>query len=211
MKETIYLKTIEELLEECGEDKFQNLSTTSFKFKTDLWNYFSAMPESRYFNCVEFGTHKGQTTRILSHLFKNIYTLNLPNHFSEAERLNADRQNIKFVGIDLYDKNEYPLEKPFKHEPCNVFFIDAVHEFDAIMDDFSRSLNFTFDERYPRYFIFDDYGQENRQVYQVVNQLIRVGRLEKIAYFGHEPNHNFGGYPARILKDHEGIICKLKD
>lgn len=207
MKETIYLKTIEELLEECGEDKFQNLSTTSFKFKTDLWNFFTAIPESRYLNCVEFGTHKGQTTRILSHLFRNVYSINLPNHFDQAERLNADRQNIKFIGMNLY---EQPIDENFKHDPCNVFFIDAVHEFDPIMSDFSRSLNFKFDERYPRYFIFDDYGQDNRQVWQVVNQLIRVGRLEKIAYFGHDPNHSFGGHPERILKDYEGILCKLK-
>jgi len=207
MKKTVYLKTIKELLEECGEDKFQNLSTTSFKFKTDLWNYFSTIPESRYLNCVEFGTHKGQTTRILSHLFKNVYSINLPNHFDQAERLNADRQNIKFIGMNLY---EQPIDQNFKHEPCNVFFIDAVHEFDAIMSDFSRSLNFDFDERHPRYFIFDDYGQDNRQVWQVVNQLIRVGRLEKISYFGHLPNHNFGGHPVRILKDHEGILTILK-
>jgi hypothetical protein len=207
MKETIYLKTIEELLEEVAEDKKDNLSTTSFKFKTDLWNFFTNLPDSQKLNCVEFGTHKGQTTRILSHLFKTVYSINLPNHFDQAERLNSDRQNIKFIGMNLY---EQPIDENFKHEPCNVFFIDAVHEFDAIMSDFSRSLNLKFDERYPRYFIFDDYGQDNRQVWQVVNQLIRVGRLEKIAYFGHEPNHNFGGYPARILKDFEGIICKLK-
>lgn len=207
MKETIYLKTIEELLEECGEDKFQNLSTTSFKFKTDLWNFFINLPDSQKMNCVEFGTHKGQTTRILSHLFNLVYSINLPNHFDQAERLNSDRQNIKFIGMNLY---EQPIDENFKHESCNVFFIDAVHEFDAIMSDFNRSLNFDHDENFPVYFIFDDYGQDNRQVWQVVNQLIRVGRLEKIAYFGHEPNHNFGGYPARILKDHEGIICKLK-
>lgn len=207
MKETVYLKTIEELLEEVAEDKKDNLSTTSFKFKTDLWNFFTTIPESRYYNCVEFGTHKGQTTRVLSHLFKNVYTINLPNHFDQAERLNADRQNIKFIPMNLY---EQPLDQNFKHEPCNVFFIDAVHEFDAIMSDFSRSLNFTFDERHPRYFIFDDYGQDNRQVWQVVNQLIRVGRLEKVCYIGHEPNHNFGGHPARVLKDFEGILTRLR-
>lgn len=207
MKNRTLLKTIDELLEEVGEDKFQNLSTTSFKLKTDLWNFFLDKPESQYYNCVEFGTHKGQTTRILSHLFKNVYSINLPNHFSEAERLNADRQNIKFIGMDLY---QVPVDENFKHEPCNVFFIDAVHEFDQIMMDFTRCLKLNRDESQPVYIVFDDYGQDNRQVWQAVNQLIRVGTLEKVCYIGHEPNHNFGGYPVRILKDYEGIICKLK-
>ena len=31
---------INKLLEEIGEDKTQNMSTTSFKFKEDIWEYF---------------------------------------------------------------------------------------------------------------------------------------------------------------------------
>lgn len=201
-----YLKTIDELLEEVGEDKFQNLSTTSFKFKTDLWNFFTNMVESQHFNALEFGTHKGQTTRILGHLFRKVWTINLPNHFYEAKMLNSDLENITYVELDL---KSTPTDKIFKTDPINVFFIDAIHEFDAIMKDFARSLNFPNNEQFPIYFIWDDYGQENREVYMAVQQLIQTNKLEKVCYIGHEPNHNFGGRPPRILKEHEGIITKL--
>ena len=63
------MKTIDELLEEVGEDKFQNLATTSFKFKTDVWEFFKAIEGVDKWNCCEFGTHKGQSSRILSFLF----------------------------------------------------------------------------------------------------------------------------------------------
>lgn len=201
------LKTIDELLVEVGEDKFQNLSTTSFKFKRDLWEYFTNLEGSDLMNAVEFGTHKGQTTRILSFLFRKVYSINLPKHFSEAERLNSDRDNIEFKGMDLYQTS---VEENFTHDPVNVFFIDAVHEFDAIMTDFARCMNFKHNPKFPLYFVFDDYGQPDRKVWQAVNQLIMVGRLEKIKYIGHEPRHSFGGHPERVIQDWEGIICKLK-
>jgi hypothetical protein len=67
------IKTIEDILGDCGEDKFQNFTTTSNKFKTDLLNFFQSIPESKKWNALEYGTHKGQTTRVLSFLFKNVY------------------------------------------------------------------------------------------------------------------------------------------
>lgn len=199
-------KTIDELLNEIKEDKVDNLSTTSFKFKTDLWNFFKGdddKSQNKKLNCVEFGTHKGQTTRILSHLFSKVYTVNLPKHFDEAMRLNFDRDNIKYVPMDLY---QTPVEENFKHEPISVFFVDAVHSFDAVMSDVTRLMNFNLEEDV--YVIFDDYGC-HKDVFYAVGQLIRIGTLKKITYIGHEKGFNFGGNPNRILFDREGIICKL--
>lgn len=200
------IKTIEELLFEVREDKVDNLSTTSFKFKTEVWNYFKQHPKHYRYHCVEFGTHKGQTTRILSHLFEQVYTINLPNHFGEAMELNRDRDNIVYCSMDLYNT---PIYKNFTHKPITVFFIDAVHTFDSVMYDFSRCLEFKHYENNDVYFIFDDYGAY-REVWTAVNQLIRINKIEKVCYIGHEPRHSFGGTPERILQDHEGIICKLK-
>ena len=200
------MKTIDDLLKEVVEDKVDNLSTTSFKFKKDLWEFFEGDNEDSEFkklNSVEFGTHKGQTTRILSYLFSRVYTVNLPKHFDEAQRLNFDRQNIEYVGMDLY---QTPVEKNFKHLPVSVFFIDAVHTFDAVMEDVTRSLNFNLEKEV--YFVFGDYGCI-KDVFYAVGQLIRIGKFEKIKYIGHEPGFNFGGSPNRILYDWEGIICKL--
>ena len=57
---------IDQLLKEIGEDKIQNMTTTSLKFKRDVWEFFQGFQDKV---AVEFGTHKGQTTKILSHFF----------------------------------------------------------------------------------------------------------------------------------------------
>lgn len=198
-------KTIEDLLNDVAEDKCDNFSTTSFKFKTDLWNFFKELDGSSKFNCVEFGTHKGQTTRILSFLFERgmIYTINKPGHMDSALKLNADRENITYVEMDLYTQ---PIEDNFIHQPINAVFIDADHSTSAILTDFARSCNFKRSE--PMYFVFDDYGLHS-EVRYAVDQLLQFGNLEKVCYIGHEPRHSFGGRPERILTHHEGIICKL--
>ena len=61
---------IEKLLKQIKEDKVDNMSTTSFKFKRDVWDFFQGFQDKI---AVEFGTHKGQTTRILSFLLTNIF------------------------------------------------------------------------------------------------------------------------------------------
>lgn len=201
-----YFKTIEQILEEVGEDKHQNLSTTSLKFKKDIWEFFESFSESNQLNAIEFGTHKGQTTRLLSFIFKKVWSINLPNHFAEAEQLNKDRDNIQFVPFDLYQTD---LDENFKHSPSNVFLIDAGHSFDNVISDFSRTLNLKTNPDFPIFYIFDDYGLI-RDVHNAIEQLIRIGKLEKVCYIGHEPNHVFQEHPPKILNDYEGIICKLK-
>lgn len=200
-------KTIQELLAEVKEDKKDNLRTTSFKFKTDLWNFFSEEGKFpfRDKNAVEFGTHKGQTTRIMAHLFKNVYTVNLPNHFDEAMFLNQDMENIHYIPMDLYQTE---VDDNFKHEPITMFFIDALHTFEGIMSDVTRCLNMKL-AKGDNFIIFDDYGQSSREVFMAVNQLIKVGQLERVIYIGHPPYYSFGGNPERKLEDHEGIICKI--
>lgn len=197
-------KTIDDLLEEIGEDKHQNLSTTSFKFKRDVWEFFNE--GSTKLNCVEFGTHKGQTTRVLSHLFDKglVYTINLAGHFDAARQLNKDRTNIKYIPLDLYQTD---IEENFPHKPISVFFIDAMHTETAVLTDVARTGNMKLADG-DVYYIFDDYGLE-RPVWQAVNQLIYVGKLEKVRYIGHDPRTSFGGVPERVLRDYEGIICKL--
>ena len=84
---------IDQLLEEVGEDKTQNMTTTSLKFKRDVWEFFQGFEDKI---AVEFGTHKGQTTKILSHLFKKVYTVNNQDN-AEAKRLNKNIQNIEYI------------------------------------------------------------------------------------------------------------------
>ena len=207
--DTIYMpKTIDDLLQDVKEDKVDNLSTTSFAFKRDVWEFFHGDDKEspfRKMRCVEFGTHKGQTTRILAHLFKHVYTINLPKHFDQAKALNKDLDNISYIEMDLYRQD---VDVNFKHDPISVFFIDAVHSFDAVMYDVTRALNLQLADD-DVYFIFDDFGSY-KEVFTAVSQLMRIGQLERVQYLGHKAGFNFGGSPERRLFDHEGIICKLK-
>lgn len=195
--------TIHELLSEPGqEDKIQNLSTVSLKFKEDLWNFFNR-PEFKYQTCCEFGTHKGQTTRILSFLFEKVITINLPGHFDEAMKFNADRSNIEFFGIDLY---AYPPDVIIHPEKIDVFFIDANHEYNQVMHDVEKIQNMNLGDEV--FIIFDDYGGQIG-VNIAVNDLVEDHTVDIISTIGHKPGHSFGGTPERILKDWEGIICRL--
>ena len=197
---------IEKLLEEVGEDKYQNFTTTSKKFKRDLWEFCNdpiyVGVGQRLRSCVEYGTHKGQTTRILAHFFDHVYTINLPNHFDSAKELNKDLDNITYIELDLYNSDVFEqLIEEFVH----LFFIDAVHSYDAVMSDFTRSLNIApLDD--PCYFVFDDFGTYP-EVKKAIEDLIWVGKLEIVKFIGHEPTHDFG--QGRILQDWEGVICKL--
>ena len=53
-------------------DKSYYFNTTSLKFKKDLIDYFGENYQNK--TCLEIGTHKGYTTRILSDLFKKVIT-----------------------------------------------------------------------------------------------------------------------------------------
>ena len=51
-------------------DKTQEKNTTSLKFKKDLIEYLGDDYKDK--TCLEIGTNKGYTTRILSFLFKKV-------------------------------------------------------------------------------------------------------------------------------------------
>lgn len=194
---------IQDLLIEPGQqDKFQNLSTTSLKFKEDLWNFFNR-EEFKQQTCCEFGTHKGQTTRILSFLFNRVITINLPGHFEEAKAFNADRTNIEFLGFDLYSRPETHTPTA---EKVDVFFVDANHEYNEVMHDVEKIRNMNLGDDV--YIIFDDFGGQIG-VNIAVNDLIEEHILDIVSNIGYPAGHSFGGSPERILKDWEGVICRL--
>ena len=191
---------IEKLLKQIKEDKVDNMSTTSFKFKRDVWDFFQGFQDKI---AVEFGTHKGQTTRILSFLFKKVYTIN-NNDSIIAKDLNQDRDNIVYLNFDLYSNQPLPI-----NDKISMFLIDAGHDYDHVISDINLafSLNHTSD----CYIVFDDYGltQYEHHVYKAVNQAINMGALTFIKGIGHEEGFNFGGEPPRILHSYEGLITKI--
>lgn len=199
------MKTIEDLLLEIKEDKRDNLSTTSFQFKTDIWNYFQNFKDKVV---VEFGTHKGQTTRILSFLFKTVYTVNNNDNLI-AKELNADRSNITYINFDLYSPYQLPIT-----EAVDVFLVDAGHEYNHVISDINRIFDMNCNE--DCYIIFDDYGADCHinTVKKAVNDACALNYISVIEKIGHQAGHNFGngnkGGQDRILLDSEGVITKIK-
>ena len=195
------MKTIKELLEEVGEDKHQNLTTTSFKFKTDLWNFFQGFQNKV---AVEFGTHKGQTTKILSHLFKSVHTVNNTDN-EYAKQLNEDRTNIKYHNVNLYSPQVL-----FVDEAIDMFLIDAGHTYAHVIADLNRAFSMNCSEEC--YIVFDDYGLIP-EVRAAVDYAIEQNSLTIVAEIGHEAGHNFGtgnkGGEDRILQKSEGLITKI--
>lgn len=198
------MKDIESILNEIKEDKVHNLSTTSFKFKKDVWLYFQGFTDTI---AVEFGTHKGQTTRLLSYLFKKVYTVNI-NDNTEAMQLNFDRNNIEYISnFNLYSNQSLNI-----NEPISLFFIDGGHRYEEIITDINRVTNMPCMENC--YLLFDDYGSTiNPGIRQAVDQAVSEGILEIKEWIGHDSGYNFGnaikGGPDRILIGKEGVITKI--
>lgn len=195
------MELIEQLLRDVvREDKKDNPGTTSFQFKRDLWNFFQGFEDKV---CVEFGTHKGQTTHILSHLFKKVYTVNQNDNASSKE-LNKDVKNIVHIdNFDLYSQNPLPIK-----EPIDVFLIDAGHEYQHIVMDINRASNMLRNRE--SFIIFDDYGlaRWENSVHIVVNKAKEMGFFEVVKEIGHKKGHVFGE-GNRFLKHSEGIIGKF--
>ena len=104
------MESVNEILEKIGEDKFQNLSTTSLKFKRDVWDFFQNFKDK---NALELGTHKGQTSRLMSYLFKQVYTVNRLDNI-EAKELNKDINNIKYISnFELYNNTPLNIDCKF--------------------------------------------------------------------------------------------------
>jgi hypothetical protein len=199
------MRNIETILNEIKEDKCHNLSTTSFKFKTDVWDFFQLFNDKV---AVEFGTNKGQTTRLLSFLFKHVYTVNINDNL-DAIKLNHDITNITYISnFDLYNHTN----KLNITETVSLFFIDAGHQFQEIVTDINRVTSMNCDT--DCYLLFDDYGSStNTGIKQAVDLAVNSGAIEIIKFIGHESGHNFGnavkGGPDRILCGPEGVITKV--
>jgi hypothetical protein len=193
--------SIDQILKEIKEDKIDNLSTTSFQFKRDIWDFFQDYQDKI---AVEFGTHKGQTTRILSFLFKKVYTVNI-NDNQASKQLNGDRSNIVHIdNFDLYSTGILPIQ-----EAVDMFLVDAGHGYDDVILDINRVISMKRSSEC--YVVFDDFGldQYSNTVKQAIQYAVDSNVLEYIGGIGHSAGCNFGGIPPRILTDHEGVVTRV--
>lgn len=182
---------IDELLQ-IIPDKFQHHTTTSHRFKRDTFKFFDR-EEFKNKICVEWGSNLGYTTRVLSYLFKEVTGFN-KERIVEAVEFNKDRPNIRY-----YAQNIYTTDIPIN--TGDVFLVDALHTYDAVIDDTMRSL--TFKSSGKKYFIYDDYGAYP-EIKQAIDDLISCEKIKLVKKIGHAPNDPF----IRKLTDYEGLICE---
>jgi hypothetical protein len=187
------MKTLTEILSKIP-DKFECRNTTSQKFKSDLYEFFN-QPEFKDRICIELGVYNGHSSYLLSHLFKQVIGFEISQgRINSAIKFVDGVNNINFVCHDLYNG-------PLPVEHGDVFFIDALHEYDAVIKDTLNCLN-NVQSDYKKYIIYDDYGI-CAPVKKAINDLVSSDKIEIVKHIGYGPNQNF----TSTLSDYEGVIC----
>lgn len=177
-------------------DKTEFKDTTSLKFKQDIIEFFK---DKNLDTCLEIGTNHGWTTRILSMLFKEIYTVDYTlSNTQSAKTNNSDRDNIIYYTADAYKKETF-IGMP----KMDVVFIDCMHTYDTVLYDINTALSL-FNEEKGMYLIFDDYGHPTSTgVKEAILKSISEGlKVEK--YIGQESGYQYNS--SSTLIDYEGII-----
>jgi len=183
-------------------DKPDFFATTSHKFKSDLFTFFTECKDKIF---IEFGTSRGFSSVFVSELFKHVHTVNIQLS-EETKELLSKTDNITAHKFDLYNlaAKDY-LEKLDRGD---VFFVDAKHEYKAVKSDTYLAKEFA---NKGAYVIYDDYGAY-REIKRAVNKLIDLKVIEVVKYIGNKKGWKYGendGSVKRTLEDYEGVICKI--
>ena len=184
-------------------DKTEDKNTTSLKFKKDLISYLGDKYKDKV--CVEIGTSKGYTTRILSSLFRKVITCEISEELVNfAKDVNKDRNNIEFIMMDVYQGGAAKWD--FVKEDVDVVFIDCDHKADHVLFDINNAIKLCKPNE-EILIIFDDYGLNN----------MWKGVKEAVDATCHSPNFNIvkeigqkEGWSYRdnmTLRASEGVIC----
>ena len=181
-------------------DKRQDKDTTSLKFKKDLIEFFGEDWKDK--TCLEIGTNRGYTTRILSSLFKKVITCeHKQNLIDFAKEVNKDRDNVEFINKDVYRTN-------WNFEDISVVFIDCDHEINSVLSDINNSINLCKPGE-ELLIIFDDYGLDNpwEGVKEAISKYEDNSRFKIVKEIGHSKGWNYK--PNKFLREVEGVICKF--
>ena len=185
-------------------DKVYESWTTSLKFKEDLIEFLGeSFLDSKV---LELGTFKGHTTRVLSFLFKEVWTVdNEQDRISDAKKLNIDRKNINYINADLYRNGINGFSNLNIPDDIQLVFIDAVHEHLEVGYDTLNSLKRFKDV----YIVYDDYGA-HEPVNNAVNQFLKANILEFVSSIGHSSGSTMMTNKNKLIQmeSPEGIICK---
>ena len=191
---------IEEILKGIPEKQGFHKNTTTLKWKKDFLNFFI---DKNLNKCLEIGTCDGVTTKILSKIFNEIWSIEFNlKRINRAKEFCKDENNINFICGDAYKDLTYNGFPPL----FDVAVIDCVHEYNNVMVDINRTLKFFNGEKI--YIAFDDYGHpQHPGVKQAIDDSISQGlKLEK--FIGEEPGHTItrSDNTSFTLTSREGVI-----
>jgi precorrin-6B methylase 2 len=148
-------------------------------------------------NCLEIGSCRGDTTRVLSECFKKVYSFEQSSdNITYIKERCSDVDNVEISQADVYDSN-------FEIPDVSVAFIDAGHSTELVKKDISRFLN----KNPNMVLVFDDYGQKDESIKKaILDTGVKISRHIG-EYNGFKFNRINGEEVTMIGR--EGVICNL--
>jgi predicted O-methyltransferase YrrM len=201
VKHNYIVKSNEEILKEMDHKDTAKYTTTKL-FKEDLLDIFR---NSKYKNktIVEIGGAQGQSTRLLSHIFKKVISVEWDDsNLLAAIKRNQDRPNVQFIKMDLYNDDW----NNFLPKNVDVVFIDAGHQYHQVKSDILNSVKMWANP----VLIFDDYGA-HEEVKIAIDEQINIKTMKFSRFIGANKDTYTHALGRKLLyDDREGIICNLK-
>jgi len=177
------------------ENKNDNKSTTSRKFKEDILRIFGNGYKDK--TLLELGCHQGNTTRVYAECFNKVIAVERDeSNLMKTKEICKDVDNVEFICSDVYSKD-------FQLPTVDVVHIDAGHTYELVGYDIDRCIN----QMNNPILIFDDYGHEGRTVRDAINTKLDEGKLQLWTHIGEDK-----GYIAannKVFIGREGVICNV--
>lgn len=194
---------IDEILKDVPDKGNENKDTTSLVWKRDVLEFFA---DKKFSKCLEIGTWIGHTTKILSNVFDEVWSIEFnPKRWERAKETCYGVNNVNLILGDAYsDKTYQGFPNMF-----DVVVIDCDHSYDGVIKDINRAMSFIGNKMY---LVFDDYGHsESVGVNQAVKYALNSGlKLEK--YIGKPPGTVITreNNTSFTLVDWEGVIASYE-
>lgn len=191
-----------ELLEVLNElpDKWESKTTTSKKWKTELYNFIK---NNKISSVLEIGTSLGHTTYFIAHFVDKVTTMELePSRVKNAMEFSKKHKNINFICQSAYD-GEWGVGY---HD---LTIIDCIHEYKYVKMDIENAISLG-----TKYIAFDDYGLFP-EIKQAIDEYVSDGKLEILSKIGYPTGTHFhmslssNATIDKKLADYEGVICKV--
>jgi hypothetical protein len=175
-------------------DKTEDPWTTSLKFKEDLITYFGKDYNDKV--CLELGSHRGYTTKLLSQYFLKVMAVDNNKEFRDFAKEHWDANNIEYYLMDVYDDE-------WKFDNCDVVCIDCVNDYEHRKKDIDKCIEYFHNPL----LVITDYGLFPG-VKKIVDEYVNSGKLIIKKQIGMPKGTKYPHTQNKILLDFEAVICQ---